>query len=122
MLLAMVLGATLGAAPHVLALQSTSTAVHIQPAPDLTRIEASALDHVSQWQPLEDPLVTLPDGRQAKSSHVNGIEVDGVRYYYRIRYAPNADPATLGEVTRYQVVSVLEKGTQWETEIYRITE
>ena len=120
-LAAMISGTIIGIAPHFLQmrLDSRSQAAS-QPTPDLERLRTAVTEHVSQWQPLTDPLVTLEDGRQAKSSHVNGIEVDGVRYFYRLAHGPNADPVSLGRIAGYEVVTVLEQGTQWETEVYRL--
>lgn len=83
-------------------------------------IETSVRQYLGEWQPLADPLVTLENGIQVKSSNVNGIEIEGVRYYYRPVRGFSADPVTRGQVKDYQVVLVLDAGTQWETEVYRV--
>lgn len=56
------------------------------------------------WQADLDPIVTLPDGRQAKSSSANGVLVDGVRYYYNLAPHISLDPLGRGEVTMDRVV------------------
>ena len=76
--------------------------------------------YANQWDARLDPLVTLPNGVELKSSHVNGVLVQGQRYYYRLRYGLNYDPVSRGGAVDYTVVAVLDPDTQWEMEIYRL--
>lgn len=75
--------------------------------------------YVNDWDPILDPLITLENGLQAKSSNFDGINIRGERYYYRILNHPSFDPVARGELGEYVPVAVLDPGTDWETEIYR---
>lgn len=117
MLFAVITGVLLGLAPRVTAeLNATGGAAGMNPG----QIEAAARGYIGEWQPLSDPLITLENGTQVKSSNVNGFEIDGTRYYYRLVYGFSADPVSRGRVKNYQVVLVINPGTEWETEIYRV--
>lgn len=65
----------------------------------------------------DDPLVSL-DGVEAKSSNIYGIEVDGVRYYYRILRHASFDPLSRGTVAQSETIGVLHPGTEWEVAVY----
>lgn len=116
MLFAVLTGVVLGLAPRVTAGPMPAGGGAMNPAP----IEKAARSYIGEWQPLADPLVTLENGTQVKSSNVKGFEIDGVRYYYRLVHGFSADPVSRGQVKDYQVVVVINSGTEWETEIYRV--
>lgn len=81
---------------------------------------STVVKYANQWDPKLDPLVTLSNGVEMKSSHVNGILIQGHRYYYRLRYGLNYDPVSRGDAVDYAVVAVLDRDTEWEVEIYRL--
>lgn len=89
-------------------------------SPSVARITSVVRQHLSEWQPAVDPLLTMDNGVQAKASNVNGIEIGGTRYYYRVRNSVSFDPLSRGTAGPVQVVAVLDQGTQWETEIYKL--
>lgn len=96
----------------------------VQPAspavrPSEERIVAVVNQYLNEWQPLKDPLVTLENGAQAKSSNVKGVEIDGLTYYYRLVNAPSFDPMSLGVAGNYEVVAMMDPGTHWEVQVYR---
>ena len=80
------------------------------------------LPFVNEWRQSEDPLVTLPEGVQAKASNVNGIEIAGVRYYYQLTHQMSFDPLRRGLLTREQVtiVGVVDPDTANEVTVYRL--
>ena len=116
LLLAVLLG--VATSPQVVGPRGSITAAET-PAIAQDRIVATLKGYLSDWQPLADALVPLPNGGQAKSSNVYGVEVDGARYYYRLKFGFSADPLSRGVVAAHEVVAVLQPGTQWETEVYR---
>lgn len=73
-----------------------------------------------QADPLADPFVTLENGVQVKTSNFNGIEIGGERYYYRPRFEFSGDPVSRGVTRDYQVVLILDAGTNFETEVYQL--
>src|SRR5688500_14507671 len=52
--------------------------------------------YANEWSQREDPLVTLENGVEMKSSHLFGVSVQNTRYYYRVRYGLNFDPVSRG--------------------------
>jgi len=117
MLFAVLTGVALGLAPRFTTdLNATGGAKAVNPV----QVETAARAYIGEWQPLTDPLVTLDNGILVKSSNVNGFEIDGDRYYYRPIYGFSADPLSRGQIKEYQVVLVVNAGTEWETEIYRV--
>lgn len=70
---------------------------------------------------MTDPLITLENGAQVKSSNVNGMEIAGERYFYRPLHSFSADPVRRGQPDDYQLVLVMDAGTEFETEVYRLT-
>jgi hypothetical protein len=90
--------------------------------PTIDRVEARVKTYLDVWNPAADPLITREGGIQVKSSNVNGVEIDGERYYYRVVSGFNADPVSRGETRDYRVVSVLDAGTDFETEIYELVQ
>ena len=76
--------------------------------------------YINEWRPEADPLLTLEGGVQVKSSNLRGIEIGGDRYYYRLRNTMSFDPLSRGEAGDYQSIAVLDQGTQWESEVYRL--
>ena len=85
-----------------------------------TDVIATVVKYANEWDPAQDPLVTLENGVQMKSSHVDGIVIGNERYYYRLHYGFNYDPVSRGAAENYTVIAVLDSGTQWEMEIYRL--
>lgn len=83
-------------------------------------VVAIVIKYANEWDPERDPLVTLENGVQMKSSHIDGIAIGNERYYYRLRYGFNYDPVSRGDAEKYAVVAVLDPDTQWEMEIYRL--
>ena len=76
------------------------------------------LRYLDEWDALRDPLVTLPNGAQAKASNVYGIEVGGVRYYYQLTRGSSFDPLRLGRLSGHKTVATIDAGTPWEVLIY----
>lgn len=76
--------------------------------------------YLDTWREDDDPLVTLPQGAQAKASNYYGVEVGGARYYYQVTHHVSFDPWRLGRVADYEVVSVLSPHSPDEVIIYRI--
>ena len=66
-------------------------------------------------------MIIMEDGVQVKSSNIKGIEIDGKRYYYRTGFGFSADPVSRDETVGYQIFMVLDAGTHFETEVYRLT-
>lgn len=91
------------------------------PALSSTVVEEAVRSYLDEWHPLKDPLTTLGDGVQVKSSNFYGVQIEGERYYYRPRYQFSADPVSRGAARDYQVVIVLDADTGFETEIYRLS-
>ncbi|MEK7217239.1 MAG: hypothetical protein AAB289_16770, partial [Chloroflexota bacterium] len=89
-------------------------------APASTVVEAAIKGYLDEWRPAADPLITLANGVQVKSSNFHGVELAGEQYYYRTRYQFSADPVSRGDAHKVQVVAVLDAGTAFETEIYRL--
>jgi len=89
-------------------------------SPSMARVTSVVRQHVNEWQPAVDPLLIMDNGLQAKASNVNGIEIGGTRYYYRVRNSVSFDPVSLGTAQAARVVAVLDQGTHWETEIYKL--
>lgn len=89
-------------------------------APSTHQITATVTKYLNEWQPLVDPLVTLEGHVQVKSSNVYGIEIEGERYYYRFRNSFSYDPVSRGQAKDHSTVAVLDQGTQWEVEVYRL--
>ena len=116
MLFAVLTGVVLGVAPRFKQDVFTGGSSAVNPA----HIETSIRSYAGDWQPARDPMVTLDNGMQVKSSNVNGVEIEGDRYYYRPIHGFSADPVSRGAVKDYQVVLVLEAGTEFETEVYRV--
>lgn len=83
-------------------------------------VAAQVLGYVNEWNPQRDPLVTLLGGVQAKASNVYGVDVGGVRYYYQLTRNSSFDPLRAGTARDYEVVAVVDAGTQWEVLIYRL--
>lgn len=88
--------------------------------PSEARVASVVRQHAAQWQPLADPLVTVAEGVQVKSSNVYGIEVDRVRYYYHFTNTFSYDPIARGEAGNYSLVTVIEPGSPFEVEVYRL--
>lgn len=88
--------------------------------PSLERVTSVVRQHAGEWQPLTDPLVTVAEGVQVKSSNVYGVEIDNVRYYYHFTHGFSFDPVARGDVEKYSVVTVLNPGGPFETEVYRL--
>ena len=78
--------------------------------------------YATQWDPRQDPLVSLENGVEMKSSHLFGVQVGSERYYYRVKHGLNYDPVSRGEAKDYTVVAVIEPDTQWEVEVYRLSD
>jgi hypothetical protein len=119
----LVLAAILIGAAIALVAPGTIRALGVTTAPPAAapaEIEAAVRNVIGNWQPALDPLITPENGRQVKSSNVEGVEVGGARYFYRPKYGFSADPVSRGVARDYEVVMVLEAGTQWETEVYRL--
>lgn len=76
------------------------------------------LRYLDEWDAPRDPLVTLPNGAQAKASNVYGIDVGGVRYYYQLTRGSSFDPLRLGRLSGYKTVATIDAGTPWEVLIY----
>src|SRR5438552_2889913 len=54
---------------------------------DLALIQLQVLSYADSWNPEKDMLVAVEGDSMAKRSNVEGLVIDGVRYYYRM---PNA--------------------------------
>jgi len=83
-----------------------------------TPVVPQVLRYLDEWDTLRDPLVTLPNGAQAKASNVYGIEVGGVRYYYQLTRGSSFDPLRLGRLSGYKTIATIDVGTPWEVLIY----
>jgi len=88
--------------------------------PSVAQITGIVRQHINEWRPALDPLITLESGIQVKSSNLNGIEIGGTQYYYRLLNTMSFDPVSRGEANDYQRIAVLDQGTQWESEVYRL--
>ena len=86
----------------------------------VAQITGMVRPYINEWRPEADPLLTLESGVQVKSSNLKGIEIGGDRYYYRLRNTMSFDPLSRGEAGDYQSIAVLDEGTQWESEVYRL--
>ena len=85
----------------------------------VARVVSVLRPYIDTWRPDEDPLVPVGSEVQVKRSNMSGIEVDGVRYYYRLMHSFNYDPKSRGGAGEYVPLTVLDAGTPWEVEIYR---
>lgn len=96
--------------------------VRLKPAQQVVAGQVATLvgTYMEQWDPEKDPLVELPNGMQAKSSNVYGVEFLGNRYFYRPRHHASYDPVSMGKAPKPIVVAVLYQGTEWETEVYMV--
>lgn len=77
--------------------------------------------YIDQWEPSVDPLITLSGVGEVKTSNVEGVMVDGHRYYYRLVNSFSYDPVSRGDAKDYRMVEVLDPGTQFEVQIYQLT-
>ncbi len=93
---------------------------HSAPIGEANGTVVQVMGYVNQWDPARDPLVTLPDGSEAKASNVYGIEIGGVHYHYQLTHHLSFDPVRLGVVTDYEVVALVDAGTLWEVLIYTV--
>ncbi len=114
-LLALSLGAALMAAQVALGRGTLSG----EGQPSLSRIEPYVMSFVNTWSTDRDPLVTVREGGEAKSSNVYGVEYEGVRYYYQLTRQASFDPLRTGEIGDYEKIGVVDAGTPWEVFIYR---
>lgn len=89
-------------------------------AVDAATIQNVVLSFANTWDPKADPLVKVKDGVMAKRSNVEGVMVGDVRYYYRTINSFSFDPVSLDKAKRYEIVSVVDEGTDWETIVYRL--
>ena len=87
---------------------------------DMALIQLQILFFADSWNPEKDTLVAVEGDSMAKRSNVEGVVVDGVRYYYRMPNGPSFDPVSLRKAKHFRVVSVMDAGTPWEVVIYRI--
>jgi hypothetical protein len=88
---------------------SSATQSYVSPrVEDAAATEIGRARQVAQfatnYRPELDPLVTLADGRQVKSSNYHGVLIDGVRYYYSLAPHYSLDPVGRGEIGWNQVV------------------
>lgn len=90
------------------------------PAPSQAQVVASVSGYINQWQPAVDPLIELAGVGQVKTSNVEGVQVGGERYYYRMAGSASFDPVSRGHAERYRTIAVLDQGTDWEVEIYQL--
>lgn len=88
-------------------------------APSVAAVVAELRPYIDTHQAQADPLVPAGYGLQAKRSHVAGVLVHGVRYYYRVAHSMNHDPKSRGANEEFVTLTVLDPGTPWEVEIYR---
>ena len=105
-----------------MALASLAAVVLAAPQPaaaPTTQIVATVQSAADRWQPESDPLVQTAAGVEAKTSNVQGVDVDGSRYYYRMVHGASFDPKSRGELGRFETVTTLDAGTPFELEIYR---
>jgi hypothetical protein len=110
---------SLGAAALAVQVSLGQTLVHQATGASAAAVEQHVLGYVNSWAPDRDPLVTMPNGAQAKSSNVYGVDYRGVRYYYQLTRQTSFDPLRLGTIRDYEVVAVVDAGTPWEVLIYR---
>lgn len=89
-------------------------------APSKAEIVSSLTSYINEWTPERDPLVTVPGVGEVKASNLQGVEVAGQRYYYRVLGGASFDPLSAGQAGRYETVAVLDQGTPWEVQIYQI--
>jgi hypothetical protein len=88
--------------------------------PARAQVVQAVTSYINQWQPQADPLMTVAGVGQVKSSNVDGVEIEGRRYYYRMVGAASFDPVSQGAAERYTTVAVLDPGTEWEVQIYHL--
>lgn len=116
--------AAAGTASLILALTYTSLA-SIQTRSSTIKAPSQAvldaiLRYVNEWQKEKDPLITLLNGAQVKSSNVYGVEIEGTKYFYRLSNSASFDPLSQGdELDKYEVITVIDSDTPWEVQIYR---
>ncbi len=89
-------------------------------APSSTEIVNTVTSYINQWQEQSDPLVNVAGVGQVKSSNLQGVEIGGQRYYYRLVGGASFDPVSRGEAGHFNTVAVLDSGTQFEVQIYRL--
>lgn len=89
-------------------------------SPTKAQIVSSVSTFINDWQPETDPLLTVPGVGQVKASNLQGVDVGGQRYYYRMVGAASFDPVSQGQASHYETVAVLDAGTEWEVQIYRL--
>ncbi len=77
--------------------------------------------YIDQWEPSVDPLIAVGGVGDIKTSNVEGVMVNGHRYYYRFVNSFSYDPLSRGEAKDYCTVEVLDPGTQFEVQIYQLT-
>jgi hypothetical protein len=87
---------------------------------DIALLQSQVVSFADSWDTTKDPLVEVERGLMVKRSNVEGVIVEGVRYYYSMPNAPSFDPASRGEVKDYEIVSTIDQGTPWEIVIYRL--
>ena len=110
---------TLGIGLTLSFLSSADSISKVQRTQAQINVADTLQSYIATWRQQDDPLVTLPDGVQAKSSNVNGVEIGGTRYYYQLTHHVSFDPLRLGKLTNYEVVSVVSPNSPDETIIYR---
>ncbi len=89
-------------------------------APTNTEIVNAVTSYINQWQEQADPLVNVAGVGQVKSSNLQGVEIGGQRYYYRLVAGASFDPVSQGQAGHYTTVAVLDSGTQFEVLIYQL--
>jgi len=106
----------------LLALIVSSAHVESQSSNDVgvALVQLEVLSYTDSWNPEKDPLVAVQGDSMAKRSNVEGVVVDGVRYYYRMPNGPSFDPVSLGKAKDFKVLSVMDTGTPWEVVIYHL--
>ena len=112
-LLALIVGTTLSV------LSSSQSIGKAQKALAQANVVDTVLSYVNSWRD-DDPIVSLPNGGQAKSSNAYGVELGGVRYFYQPIHHISFDPLRRGEATEYELVAVIAPGSSDEVIIYRI--
>ncbi len=87
---------------------------------DVALVQSQVISFADSWDTSKDPLVEIDRGLMVKRSNVEGVIVEGIRYYYSMTNAPSFDPASLGKAKDYEIVSTIDQGTPWELVIYRL--
>lgn len=68
---------------------------------DFTTVRSAIQSHLSGA--VQDPMVTVAPGVQARSSQVGGFALNGYTYYYYQEGQPSYDPLSRNQVSRAQV-------------------